>query len=82
MWPKGAKVEPERERCVPKVVKLSFEVSECKPLPGGHVYQSMSANLGVTWTTPRPVGALPNPDAAVHGLRLQPTVRRCSFTPG
>jgi hypothetical protein len=31
--PKGTQVELERERCVPKVLKLSFEVSECKPLP-------------------------------------------------
>jgi len=35
MWPEGAQVELSRERCVPKVLKLSFEVSECKPLAGG-----------------------------------------------
>jgi hypothetical protein len=27
--------ELERERCVPKVLKLSFEVCECKPLLSG-----------------------------------------------
>jgi len=32
-WPEGAQVELQRERCVPKVLKLSSEVSECKPLP-------------------------------------------------
>ena len=35
MCPKGAQVELSRERCVPKVLKLSSEVSECKPLQGG-----------------------------------------------
>jgi len=39
MCPEGAQVELcaqvelYPERCVPKVLKLSFEVSECKPLP-------------------------------------------------
>lgn len=44
-----------------------------KSRTGGHVYQSLSSSLGTSWTTPRPVGALPNPDAKVHGLRLQPS---------
>ena len=35
MCPEGAQVELQRERCVPKVLKLSFEVSECKPLVVG-----------------------------------------------
>jgi hypothetical protein len=35
MCPEGAQVELYRERCVPEVLKLSSEVSECKPLPGG-----------------------------------------------
>jgi CTP synthase (UTP-ammonia lyase) len=36
MRPEGAQVERARERCVQKVLKLSSEVSECKPLaPGG-----------------------------------------------
>jgi hypothetical protein len=35
MWPEGAQVELQREQCVPKVLKLSSEVSECKPLAGG-----------------------------------------------
>jgi hypothetical protein len=35
MWPEGAQGELQRERCVPKVLKLSFEVSECKPLVYG-----------------------------------------------
>ena len=35
MCPKGAQVELERERCVPKVPKLSSEVSDCKPLDAG-----------------------------------------------
>jgi hypothetical protein len=29
----GAQVELKRERCVPRVLKLSCEVSQCKPLP-------------------------------------------------
>jgi hypothetical protein len=32
MSPEGAQVEIYRERCVPKVLKLSCEVDECKPL--------------------------------------------------
>jgi len=32
MCPEGAQVELYRERCVPKVLKLSSEVSECQPL--------------------------------------------------
>jgi hypothetical protein len=35
MRPDGAQVELSRERCVPKVLKLSSEVDECKPLLGG-----------------------------------------------
>jgi len=35
MCPEGAQVELERERCVPKVLKLSSEVNECKPLLQG-----------------------------------------------
>ena len=33
MCPGSAQVELLRERCVPKMLKLSCEVSECKPLP-------------------------------------------------
>jgi hypothetical protein len=33
MCPKGAQFKLQSERCVPKILKLSFEVSECKPLP-------------------------------------------------
>ena len=33
MCPEETQVELQRERCVPKVLKLSSEVSECKPLP-------------------------------------------------
>ena len=40
---------------------------------GGHVYQSLSSTLGRHWTTPRPVAALPNPDAKIHSARLQPS---------
>jgi len=32
MCPEGAQVELERERCVPKVLKLSSEEIGCKPL--------------------------------------------------
>ena len=35
MCPEGVKVETERGRCVLKVLKLSSEVSECKPLARG-----------------------------------------------
>ena len=35
MWPEGAEVELYREHCVPKVLKLSSEVNECKPLDVG-----------------------------------------------
>jgi len=35
MCPEGARVELERERCVPTVRKLSFEVGECEPLKAG-----------------------------------------------
>jgi len=37
MCPEGSQIELERERCVPKVLKLSSEVSECKALGGGDV---------------------------------------------
>ena len=37
MCPEGAQVELERERCVPKVLMLSCEVSQCKPLLPGTV---------------------------------------------
>jgi hypothetical protein len=43
-----------------------------KSRTGGHVYQSLSSSLGTRWTSPRPIGALPNPDAKVHSFRLQP----------
>ena len=33
MCTEGAQIELQRERCVPKVLKLSSEVSESKPLP-------------------------------------------------
>ena len=39
MCPEGAQVELERERCVPKLLKLSSEVSECKPLQAGPAEQ-------------------------------------------
>jgi len=35
MWSEGAQVKLYRERCVPNVLKLSSEVSECKALDGG-----------------------------------------------
>ena len=35
MWSEVAQVELQSERCVQKVLKLSFEVSECKPLARG-----------------------------------------------
>jgi len=35
MLAEGAQVELGRERCVPKVLKLSAEVSECRPLTPG-----------------------------------------------
>jgi len=37
----------------------------------GFVYQSLSADFGFTWTTPRPT-ALPNPDSKIQALRLEP----------
>ena len=40
MCPEGAQVELERERCVPKGLKLSFEVKECKPLADGAIVGS------------------------------------------
>jgi hypothetical protein len=36
MCPEGAQVELKRERCVLKVLKLSSDVSERKPLPHGN----------------------------------------------
>jgi hypothetical protein len=42
----GAQVEPYRERCVPKVLKLSCEVSECKPLLGGNSEMATNAPDG------------------------------------
>ena len=35
MCPEGTQVELQSERCVPKVLKLSSAVSECKPLAPG-----------------------------------------------
>jgi hypothetical protein len=35
MCPEGAQVQLQGERCIPKVLKLSSEVSECKPLMVG-----------------------------------------------
>jgi hypothetical protein len=43
MCPEGAQVELSRERCVTKDLKLSFEVSECKPLRAGSPEQEATA---------------------------------------
>ena len=51
MSPEGAQVELFRERCVPKVVQLSSEVSECEPLLDGfeqfimHMQSSICADV-------------------------------------
>jgi hypothetical protein len=42
--PEGAQVELKRERCVPKVLKLSSEVSQCKPLARG---ESTNENFNI-----------------------------------
>ena len=47
MRPEGAQVELCRERCVPKVLKLSSEVSECKPLAGGGGHPGGAQGPGV-----------------------------------
>jgi hypothetical protein len=44
MWPEGAQVELQRGQCVPKVIKLSSEVSECKPLAVGVIHLKFSKN--------------------------------------
>ena len=47
LCPEGAQVELSRERCVPKVLKLSSEVSRCKPLRTG----SSTAWMTRPWAT-------------------------------
>jgi hypothetical protein len=43
----GAKVELQRERCVPKVLKFSRKVNECKPLPVTRVSHLLHARESV-----------------------------------
>jgi hypothetical protein len=47
MCPGGAQVGLEGERCVRKVLKLSSEVSECKPLVAGHGAARLRAAHGL-----------------------------------
>jgi hypothetical protein len=46
MCPEGAQLELLCERCVPKVLKLSCEVSECKPLVHGNLLGSLPDGIG------------------------------------
>ena len=63
MCPEGAQVELYRERSVPKVLKLSSEVSECKPLvprAGGLTSDSYPPNSR-SMSMPPPFVANPRP---------------------
>jgi hypothetical protein len=55
MWPEGAQVQLQRERCVPEVLKLSFEVSECEPLVAGYAHIQMLR--GEDWYVTGPNGS-------------------------
>jgi hypothetical protein len=67
----GAQVELQRERCVPKVLKLSSEVSECKPLRAGRAASTRRSSRGSgkssgpTLRAPAP----PAPSISSEGVR-------------
>jgi len=50
MCPEGAQAELYLEQCSPKVVKLSSEVSECKPLNGGDAAQPVTHTVPMSLT--------------------------------